>query len=52
MTSCLNYQADLLLNVKNVTIVNDDTLNSYFEEYPEKLSIKNDILNVFSDWVY
>ena len=52
MTSCLNYQTDLLLNLTNVTVVNNDTLDTYFQEYPEKLSIKNDILNVFSDWVY
>jgi hypothetical protein len=38
--------------MNNVTNVSTSTLNTYFKKYPEKLTIKKDILNVFSDLVY
>jgi len=47
--SCLNYQLNVL--EKKVANLTNSTLEAYFKNRPEKLTFKNDILNIFSFWV-
>ncbi len=46
--SCINYQANMLYNM---TSISNSSIDTYFTKNPEKLSIKDDILDTFFSWV-